>query len=285
MIKGLKHKPSYNFFAILPALIVFLALLLFPLIYEFILAFQTYGGTFSLKSMTYVIFDPLYRGSLIRLIIYITIDITIKFGFGLITAVALRQVKGGKILWGVLLLPWTIPLVPALFIWYCLYHPEWGTINYILKSTGIVKMPIMFLGDPNIALYSVIWAHAWRFTPLWTTTLLAGLYGIPEEYYESAKVDGATPYKTFMKITLPMIKKFLLMNAVLSLIWTAGDFASVWILTRGGPADSTHIVGSYAYWFMLAEGNFNIAAAALVCALPLILVLMIIFMKILQWRG
>lgn len=284
MIKGLKRKPSYNFFAILPALFVFLALLLFPLLYEFILAFQTFGGELSLKNILYVISDPIYRASLIHLIIYITIDIAIKFGLGLITAVALRQFKWGKILWGVLLLPWTIPLIPALFIWYCLYHPEWGTINYLLRSSGIVKVPILFLGDPNIALYAVIWAHAWRFTPLWTTTLLAGLYGIPEEYYESAKVDGATPYKTFIKITLPMIRKFLLMNAVLSLIWTAGDFASVWVLTRGGPADSTHIVGSYAYWYMLAEGNFNIAAAALVCALPLIVFLMIIFMKILQWR-
>ncbi|MEM3385669.1 MAG: sugar ABC transporter permease [Nitrososphaeria archaeon] len=284
MIKGLEHKPSYNFFAILPALFVFLALLLFPLLYEFILAFQTFGGELSLKNVLYVIFDPLYRASLIHLIIYITLDIALKFGLGLITAIALRQFRWGKILWGILLLPWTIPLIPALFIWYCFYHPEWGTINYLLRSSGLIKVPILFLGDPTIALYSVIWAHAWRFTPLWTTTLLAGLYGIPEEYYESAKVDGATPYKTFIKITLPMIKKFLLMNAVLSLIWTAGDFASVWVLTRGGPADSTHIVGSYAYWFMLAEGNFNIAAAALVCALPLIVFLMVIFMKILQWR-
>jgi multiple sugar transport system permease protein len=284
MIKGLRHKLSYNFFAILPVLLVFVALLAFPLVYEFILAFQTFGGELTLKNVIYVIQDPLYRASLLRLIIYITVDISIKFGLGLITAVSLRQIKGYKIIWGLLLLPWTIPLVPSLFIWYCLYHPEWGTINYFLTSTGLTKGPIMFLGDPGIALYSIIWAHAWRFTPLWTTTLLAGLYGIPEEYYESAKVDGATPFRTFIRITLPMIKKFLLMNAVLSLIWTAGDFASVWILTRGGPADSTHIVGSYAYWFMLAQGNFNIAAAALVCALPLIILLMVIFMKIMAWR-
>jgi len=213
------------------------------------------------------------------------IDISIKFGVGLLAAVSLRQVKGFKVLWGILLLPWAIPLVPALFVWYCLYHPEWGTVNFLLGKTHITTAPINFLGNPSIALYSIIWAHAWRFTPLWMTVILAGLLGIPDEYYESAKVDGATPSTTFFKITLPMIRKFFLLNAVLSLIWTSGDFASVWVLTKGGPAQSTHIVGSYAYWYMLSTGNFNIAAAALICALPLIAFLIFIFLRILYWRG
>ena len=285
VVKGkLSNLLSYDFFAVLPTTLVFVVLLIVPLITEFAYAFSTLTEPFSLGSIIFVLNDPLYLWSFIRTVIYIIIDISIKFLVGLIAAVALRQVKGYKILWGIFLLPYAMPLVPALYVWYCLYHPAWGLINYVARTTGLTSTIINFLGDPSIALYSLIWAHAWRFTPLWMTILLAGLHGIPEEYYESAKIDGATPTRTFFRITLPLIKRYLLLNATLSLIWTSGEFVSIWVLTKGGPANSTHVLGSYAYWYMMAGGNFHVAAAALVCAFPLLLVLMAIFFRILGWR-
>jgi multiple sugar transport system permease protein len=284
-----KYIPSYNFlsydfFAILPSVLVFAVLLIAPLINEFIYAFSTLTEPISLNSIIFVLKDSLYIDSFIRTVIYIIIDISIKFFVGLISAVALRQVKGYKFLWGLFLLPYTMPLVPALYVWYCMYHPAWGLLNYLVQTAGVTSTIINFLGDPSIALYSLIWAHAWRFTPLWMTILLAGLFGIPEEYYESAKIDGATPSRTFFRITLPLIKRYLFLNATLSLIWTSGEFVSIWVLTKGGPANSTHVLGSYAYWYMMAGGNYHVAAAALVCAFPLLIVLIAIFFRILRWR-
>ena len=275
---------SYDFFASLPSVLVFAILLIMPLVNEFIYAFSTLTEAMSLDSIIFVLNDALYVESFVRTVIYIVIDISIKFFIGLIAAVALRQIRGYKFLWGLFLLPYTMPLVPALYVWYCMYHPAWGLLNYLVRSTGVTSTVINFLGDPSIALYSLIWAHAWRFTPLWMTILLAGLFGIPEEYYESAKIDGATPTRTFFRITLPIIKRYLILNATLSLIWTSGEFVSIWVLTKGGPANSTHVLGSYAYWYMMAGGNYHIAAAALVCAFPLLIVLITVFFRILRWR-
>ncbi|MEM3873172.1 MAG: sugar ABC transporter permease [Nitrososphaeria archaeon] len=278
-------KLPYDLLGVLPITLVFIVLLITPLATEIIYAFSALNEPFpSLNSIIYVLNDPLYLWSFIRTVIYIIIDIGIKFFVGLIAAVALRQVKGYKILWGVLLLPYAMPLVPSLYVWYCLYHPAWGFINYALTTSGLIHTIINFLGDPSIALYALIWAHAWRFTPLWMTILLAGLHGIPEEYYESAKIDGATPTRTFFRITLPLIKRYLLLNATLSLIWTSGEFVSIWVLTKGGPANSTHVLGSYAYWYIMAGGNFHVAAAALVCAFPMLLFLMAIFFRIMRWK-
>jgi len=266
--------------ATLPVVLVFSGLIIFPLAYEIFVAFSDRTGELTLSNVIHVISDPVYRASLARTIIYISIDIAIKFGLGLLTAAALRQQFRGKgIIMTLIIAPWVVPLVPALFVWYTLYSPDWGFINYALKSLGIVSSPINFLGDPNTALYWIIWAHAWRYTPMWTLILLAGITAIPEELYESAKVDGATPFKTFTTITVPMLRRYFLMNAILSMIWTTGEFASVWVLTRGGPGTSTHVVGTYAYWYMMFIGDPNVAAAALVVALPVIVVLMMLFLR------
>ncbi|MGC8911642.1 MAG: carbohydrate ABC transporter permease [Nitrososphaeria archaeon] len=277
--------PFFFYASVLPAVLVFTILLLFPLIYEIYAAFITRDGAFTLGNIVTVINDPLYTWSLIRMIIYIVVDISIKFGLGLITAAAFKQEFLGRgVVTALALAPWAVPLIPALFAWYMLYNPDFGVINYALHQLGLIKAPYMFLNDPNTALYWIIWAHAWRYTPMWTTMLLSGLYAIPEEYYESAKIDGATPFRTFIKITIPMLKRFLLMNAVLSLIWTSGEFASVWVMTRGGPGNATQIVGTYAYWYLLFIGNSNVAAAALVVALPIIIALMLIFMRLVGGR-
>lgn len=270
---------AFFYAATLPIVVVFAGLLIFPLAYEVLVAFTSRAGELTLENVAHVIGDPVYRLSLARTVIYITIDIVIKFGLGLLTASALRQSFRGKgAVMLLMLLPWAVPLVPALYVWHTLYSPDWGAINYYLQRMGLIGSPIQFLGDPSIALYSIIWAHAWRYTPMWTLILLAGIIAIPEEFYEAAKVDGASPFRTFTTVTVPMLRRYLLMNAVLSMIWTTGEFASVWVLTRGGPGTSTHIVGTYAYWYLMFIGDPNIAAASLVVALPIILGLMMVFL-------
>lgn len=280
------REEAFFYIATIPVLLVFSGLLLFPLVYELLIAFSNRAGELTLENILYVIGDPVYRMSLVRTVVYITIDIAIKFCLGLLTAAALRQQFRGKgFVMLLILLPWVVPLVPALYVWHTLYSPDWGVINYYLIRSGIISSPILFLGDSSIALYSIIWAHAWRYTPMWTLILLAGITAIPEELYESAKVDGASPMRTFTTITIPILRRYLLMNAVLSMIWTTGEFASVWVLTRGGPGTSTHIVGTYAYWYLMFIGNPNIAAAALVVALPIIIGLMIFFLWLVGRRD
>ncbi len=288
MIKMFRQRTSirefFNFYniSLIPELLVFAALLLFPLIYEIYLAFVTPEGIFTTEYVAETIEDPVYQWSLIRTVIYIAIDITLKFVIGFLAAAAFKgEFRGRGILMTISLLPWVVPLLPALYAWMILYNPDYGVINYVLQRMKILDKSYAFLGDPQHALYWIIWAHAWRYTPMWMTIILAGLYAIPDDYYDSAKVDGATPFMTFTRITIPMIGRYLLMNAVLSLIWTTGEFASVWVMTRGGPGTATHIVGTYAYWQLFFLGNTARAAASLILSLPLILTLMYIFLRLL----
>jgi len=267
---------------LIPLFSIFLIFFIFPLFYQILLALTDKNNNFTLNNIYYLLNDSLYKASYIRLMFFLILDIAIKFGLGLLAALAIRQLKFMSKLWVVFLLPYVLPLVPAVYTWTNLYHPLWGVINNGLKSIGVINQPILFLGDPHLALFSVIWVHAWRFTPFWMAILLAGLHSLPEEIYESAKIDGASPFKSFTKITLPLMKRFILMNVILSFIWTSGEIAIVWLLTRGGPGDSTHIIGTYAYYYLVGAADFNISSAAILLVFPFIIVLVILFQRIIK---
>lgn len=278
-----QHLLSAFFWMVLPALVFFFTFTTYPVIEQFFLAF-TERGKFTLDKVIQVLSDNLYFMSYVRTVGFIVLDISIKFGLGLFAALGLKGAfRGRSFVRNVTLLPWLIPVVPSLFLWMFLYDPEYGLLNYFLKSLGLVKEPVSFLFDINTAFICLVWAHAWKYTPLWTLVLLAGLYSIPEEYYEAAKIDGASPLATFFNITLPLIKNYLLMNVILSLIWTIGEFATPWIMTRGGPADSTHIISTYAYWYY-TYGNVGISSASLVLGIPLVLLLLFMFVRVLSRR-
>jgi len=269
---------------VLPSLGFFFIFTIYPLIEEFNLAIREMGRL-SLNNFLYIIKDSVYIESYFRTIIFIIFDIAIKFGLGLFAAIGLKRgFKGKNFIKNVTLLPWLIPVLPSIFIWIFLYEPQYGLINYFLKTLGMINEPIPFLFKIDTAFICIIWTHAWRYTPLWTLVLLAGLYSIPEEYYEVAKIDGASSTSMFFYITLPLIKRYLFMNIILSLIWTIGEFITPWVMTRGGPADSTHIISTYAYLYY-TYGNIGVSAASLVLGIPLILILVLIFVRIISKRA
>jgi multiple sugar transport system permease protein len=156
-------------------------------------------------------------------------------------------------------------------------NPEWGVINtLIFRLTGMDGPN--WLNDPTLALTFSMLAHIWKSLPFWTLILLAGRMAIPGEQYEAASVDGASSWQKFCFITWPSMRSLYLTSTILSMIWTLGDFNSVYLLTGGGPADLTHVLATLGIRYLRLD-QVDLSLASIVVALPLVLPLVYFMMK------
>jgi len=150
-------------------------------------------------------------------------------------------------------------------------------VNAILSIFGFER--INWLGQYNTAMLAIILFHIWKFMPFWTIVFYSGRMSIPQELYESAVIDGASRRAIFRHVTLPLLSNLYLICTLISTIWVLGEFVIVWLLTRGGPADSTHVLSTLAYRYGFWIGNLNVAAASLVSILPILLALIFLVLK------
>jgi len=175
------------------------------------------------------------------------------------------------------ILPWAVPSIPTILSVRFMLNPEWGVINTtIYKLTGLDGPN--WLNDPTLALSFSMLMHIWKSLPFWTLILIAGRLSIPAEQYEAASVDGATTLQKFRFITWPSMKGLYLTSTILSMIWTLGDFNSVYLLTGGGPADLTHVLATLGIRYLRLD-QIDLAMASIVVALPLVLPLVYVMMK------
>jgi len=182
-----------------------------------------------------------------------------------------------KALSALFILPWAVPSIPTILSVRFMLNPEWGVINAtIFRLTGLDGPN--WLNDPTLALTFSMLMHIWKSLPFWTLILLAGRLAIPSEQYEAASVDGATNWQKFRFITWPSMKTLYLTSTLLSMIWTLGDFNSVYLLTGGGPADLTHVLATLGIRYLRLD-QVDLAMASIVVALPLVLPLVYFMMK------
>ncbi|MFL5141794.1 MAG: carbohydrate ABC transporter permease, partial [Microvirga sp.] len=182
-----------------------------------------------------------------------------------------------KILSLIFILPWALPSIPTILSVRFMLNPEWGVINtLIFQLTG--RDGPNWLNDPTLALSFSMLMHVWKSLPFWTLILVAGRLAIPSEQYEAASVDGASSWQKFRFITWPSMKTLYLTSTILSMIWTLGDFNSVYLLTGGGPADLTHVLATLGIRYLRLD-QVDLSMAAIVCAMPLVLPLVYFMMK------
>jgi multiple sugar transport system permease protein len=175
------------------------------------------------------------------------------------------------------ILPWALPSIPTILSIRFMLNPEWGIINtLIFRFTG--EDGPNWLNDPTLALAAAILVHIWKSLPFWTLILVAGRLAISKDLYESAAVDGATSWQMFRHVTWPSMRTLYLTCTILSMIWSLGDFNSVYLLTGGGPADLTHVLATLGIRYLRLD-NVDLAMAAIVVALPLVLPLVYVMMK------
>jgi multiple sugar transport system permease protein len=207
-------------------------------------------------------------------LIYTGAALVFKFVVGLTAALILHSKILGRNLWRALLfLPWAIPGVVSAWSWKWMFNDINGVLNTALMKLGVIDTPILWLGDINIAMISVLLAVTWQGTPFWTMTMLAGLQSIPGDIYEAAQIDGASTWQSFWTITLPNLTPVIIVTFMLSGIWTANGVQYVYILTNGGPAGATEIFPMLALTQGLRAFDLGIGATIPLIFVPIFAIL------------
>ncbi|MDI5940120.1 sugar ABC transporter permease, partial [Micromonospora sp. DH15] len=178
----------------------------------------------------------------------------------------------------VYILPWLFTIAVIAVIWRLLLDPA-GVVNYVLQTLGLVQEGVNWLGDPGTALWAVTFANIWSGYPFFMISLLAALQGISADLYEAAAVDGAGPLRRFLNVTLPQLRPVIVSMAVLDLIWTSQQFALIWMMTGGGPLNTTEMLSTYTYKQAFSEYEFASASAAAVIVLLLTMVLAFFYVR------
>ncbi|MEJ6022397.1 carbohydrate ABC transporter permease [Ramlibacter sp. PS4R-6] len=256
---------------VVPYLLIFLIFVLYPVGYGLWLARhpQSYVQLFD---------DPIFLRTVINTVVFLVVAINIKMVIAMVLSGFFIHTRWWiKALSVLFIIPWAVPSIPTILSVRFMLNPEWGVINtLIFKLTGMDGPN--WLNDPTLALSFSMVMHVWKSLPFWTLILIAGRLSIPTEQYEAASVDGATSWQKFKYITWPSMRTLYLTSTILSMIWTLGDFNSVYLLTGGGPADLTHVLATLGIRYLRLD-QVDLAMASIVVALPLVLPLVFFMMK------
>ncbi len=254
-----------------PYVLVFLVFVLYPVCYGFWIARRP--GSFVL-----LFEDPIFARSVANTLVFLIVGINLKMVIALLLSDFFVQARWWiRWLSALFILPWALPSIPTILSIRFMLNPEWGIINSVVFRLTGDDGP-NWLNDPALALSLAIVVHIWKSLPFWTVTLIAGRLAISRDLYESAAVDGATSWQMFRHVTWPSMRTLYLTCTFLSMIWTLGDFNSVYLLTGGGPADLTHVLATLGIRYIRLD-NVDLAMATIVVALPLVLPLVYVMMK------
>src|SRR3981189_1368387 len=246
-----------------PYLLVFLAFVVYPVCYGLWLARHP-------ESYVALYHDPIFARAAVNTLIFLVIGINFKMMVALFLSGFFVQARSWiKWLSVLFILPWAVPSIPTILSVRFMFNPEWGVVNtLIFKLTG--EDGPNWLNDPVVALTMAIMMHIWKSLPFWTLILMTGRLAISGDLFEAAEVDGASWWQKFRFVTWPSVQTLYLTCTLLSMIWTLGDFNSVYLLTGGGPSDLTPVLATLRLRH-LRLAQLDLSLAAIVCALPLVL--------------
>jgi multiple sugar transport system permease protein len=254
-----------------PYILVFLVFVLYPVTYGLWLARhpQSYQTLFD---------DPVFFRTVANTIVFLLVGVNLKFMLALfLSGFFVHERRWIRWLSVIFIIPWAVPAIPTIFSIRFMLNPEWGIVNsLIFRFTGMDGPN--WLNDPTLGLSMAMLVHIWKALPFWTLILMAGRLAIPREQYEAASVDGASSWQKFKYVTWPSIRTLYLTSTLLSMIWTLGDFNSVYLLTGGGPADLTHVLATLGIRYIRLD-QVDQAMATIVVALPFVLPLVYFMMK------
>jgi multiple sugar transport system permease protein len=223
--------------------------------------------------------DPIFQKTVRNTFIYGFGTVPFKLVLGLILAIVLNQTfRFSRLFRAFLLLPWIVPTAISSLAFLMLYNGVLSPISWLLIDLGIVDGKINFLGEPVNAIVSLCVANIWRGVPFFGVSILAGLQAVPDELNEAAALDGANAWQRFWAVTWPVIQNITLISTLFSIIWTFADFQLIYVLTKGGPANSTHVFGTYSYQ-TLGFTDLGTAAAISLYMFPILAVLAIILLR------
>ena len=260
-----------------PAAILLLVFLTYPLGLGTWLGFTDAkvgrpGIFIGLENFDYLWNDQVTRLALFNTIFYTEVASVIKFGLGLWLALILNQHLPFKaFLRAIVLLPFIVPTALSAIAFWWIYDAQFSIVSWLLEKMGLIHQYIDFLGDPWNARFSTIAANIWRGVPFVAITLLAGLQTISPSYYEAASLDGASSWQQFRYVTLPLLTPIIAVVMTFSVLFTFTDFQLIYVLTRGGPLNATHLMATLSFQRAIPGGSLGEGAAIATAMVPFLL--------------
>ncbi len=230
------------------------------------------GAFIGLENFDFLWHDDVTRLALFNTIFDTVVASVIKFGLGLWLALILNERLPFKaFLRAVVLLPFIVPTALSAIAFWWIYDSQFSIISWLLEKMGLIHQYIDFLGDPWNARFATIAANIWRGVPFVAITLLAGLQTISPSYYEAASLDGASPFQQFRYVTLPLLTPIIAVVMTFSVLFTFTDFQLIYVLTRGGPLNATHLMATLSFQRAIPGGSLGEGAAIATAMVPFLL--------------
>jgi multiple sugar transport system permease protein len=230
------------------------------------------GHWIGLENFEFLVGDSVARLSLFNTLFYTAVASVIKFGLGLWLALLLnKHLPFKSFVRAIVLLPFIIPTALSALAFWWIYDSQFSIISWSLTKLGLIDHYIDFLGEPWLARFSTIAANIWRGVPFVAICLLAGLQTISPSFYEAASLDGATPWQQFRFVTLPMLTPIIAVVMTFSVLFTFTDFQLIYVLTRGGPLNATHLMATLSFQRAIGGGALGEGAALATAMVPFLL--------------
>jgi multiple sugar transport system permease protein len=280
---------ALGYLLLLPALLVITFVALIPIAQTFWISlhklnikFATDKSFIGLQNYAELFQDHRFWSSLSNTLIFtfvtVFFELIIGIGFALVMN---RTFRGRGLVRAAILVPWSIPTVVSALMWRFMYNDQLGIVNDILYRLGFIDSYMTWLGKPFTAMVAVIVADIWKTAPFMALLLLAGLQTIHSSLYEAAKIDGANSWQIFWRVTLPLLKPTILVAVLFRTLDAFRVFDLVYVLTGGGPANSTEMISMYAYKTLTGHLDFGYGSTISIVIFVVVITICVIFIKLL----
>lgn len=283
---------SLPYLLMAPALLLLTVLTLVPLLYSIVMSFfeaelgQGLGRFVGFANYVAVLNDARFWNAAWNTVVWVLGSVSSQILVGLLLAVALDRLVFARMFFrGALFLPWVMPVAVIAYLWRWILNPQNGIVNVTLRNAGIEwGATAPWLSDPESSMYSALLVNLWRGVPFVFVMILAALQGVPKEEYEAARIAGAGPLREFWYVTLPNLKLIIATIVLLRTMQIANNFSMMWLLTGGGPAESTEILPLLVYVHAFGAHKFGQASALAVLLLLLLMAVSLVYVRALKER-
>lgn len=266
---------------VLPAMIVLAILIAYPVVYTGYLSVTDPKGVITGKNFVNALRPAVTTQAFFNTIYWVLGSIVFQVTLGTLTAILLnQQFPGRSLVRSVALIPWVIPGIVAATTWAWMFHTEFGIINYMLTSAGVVAKPIGWLTNKDTVMPVLIAINVWKLFPFVAIMVLAGLQAIPADLYEAAKVDGASFWDEVWHVTLPQVRPVIVAVTLLLVIWGLNSITLIYAITGGGPANRTMITPIQIFHLAFDSFQFNQAAALSVVFFAVAIVIVAVYVRV-----
>lgn len=287
--KNLFQHDNVGFWFVLPAFLYMLIFVGYPIVSNIILSFQDVTMRtltapqkpfVKLENYSAIFKDPIFIKSLANTLLFTVSCLLVQFLIGFALAVFFNQnFKLAKPIRGLLMMPWMIPITVTALMFKFIFGTDVGILNFFLQKLGLIQQNIDWLTSSRTAMLAIIIANIWIGIPFNMILISTGLTTIPKELYESASIDGANKVRTFFSITLPLLKPTIHSVLILGFIYTFKVFDLVYVMTSGGPVNSTHMLSTYSYKLSFEMFKYSKGSAVANVLFVILLVIGVFYLK------